>query len=524
MNKILFEKIKDSLQSILPMTIIILIICLIFGVSAGEIGEFLLGAFMLIVGLVLFTLGASGSMMPLAENIGGYITKKRNLSFLIFLGFIIGFMITVSEPALWVLADQFVAIPSTTLLLAVASGVGIFVVVALLRIIFQVRLSVIFIVFYALIFTFAFFINPEFVPVAFDSGGATTGPMAVPFIMALGLGVSLTRGDKSSEEDSFGLVGVASIGPIISVLILGLIFSGGYESEAETLNLFGFILKYLFDVAVAIIPFLVFFFIFQIIIFKISRKKVIRTLIMFLYTYIGLVFFLAGANAGFVSIGAFLGQRFGTLEYLSWLLIPAGMLFGAVIVLAEPSVIVLNKQVEEVTSGAISKRAMMICMSLGVSIAIGLACIRVFTGINILWFLVPVYLTALILMFYVPKIFTAIAFDSGGAVSGAMTSTFLVPFVLGASSVIPGSNPLTDAFGLIAFVAMAPLITIQILGLIYKIKTPKTSVVQTDDEIINLTEEVTNSISENKVFVDSNQAEDTAKNTQTIIDQKEVQE
>jgi hypothetical protein len=489
LNKILLEKIKDSLQSILPMTIIILIICLIFGTQASDIGEFLIGAFMLIIGLILFTLGATGSMMPLAENIGSYITRKRKLWFLILIGFLIGFMITISEPAILVLSEQFNKESPLIFILIVAFGVGIFVVVALLRIIFQIKLSYIFIGFYSLIFIIAFvlnFVNPSYVPVAFDSGGATTGPMAVPFIMALGLGVSLSRGDSRSEDDSFGLVGVASIGPILAIMISGLFLSTPTESPSETFTLWGFLGKYLIEVGIAIIPFLIFFFIFNFLVFHFPKKKVIRILISFLYTYIGLALFLAGANAGFVSIGDYLGKAFGELKN-NWLLVPAGMLFGAVIVLAEPSVIVLNKQVEEVTSGAISRRAMMISMSVGVSMAIGLACIRVLTGINILWFLVPAYGIALILLFFVPQVFSAIAFDSGGAVSGAMTSTFLVPFVIGAATIL-GTNVLTDAFGLVAFVAMAPLVTIQVMGLIYHIKLKEKIDDSGDDEIILLDE------------------------------------
>lgn len=493
MGKILIEKFKEGILSVLPMTIIISIIGLIIGLPAKDFVTFGLSALFLSVGLTLFTLGSYSSMLLIAEKIGTHVTKNRRLWTLIIITFIVGFMITVAEPALWVLGGQFKLtplvpqIPELTLVLPVALGVGLFLVLAILRVVFQIKLRTLIFIFYPLLFIFAAFISPEFIPVSFDSGGVTTGPMAVPFIIAFGMGVASSRGELSADDDSFGLVGISSIGPILSVLILGLFLKPGYSGEYEvvSLSLLGHLFNSLINVSLMIIPFILFFAIFQIKVFHLKKRAVIKVLVAFLYVYLGLVLFLTGANAGFVSMGAAIGEFFASSAY-TWILIPLGMVFGFVVISAEPSVIVLNRQVEDMTGGAISRKIMGITMSIGISISIGLAMLRVITGISIWWILIPGYAIALALTFFSPKIFTAIAFDSGGAVSGAMTSTFLVTFALGASSAIPNSNMLTDAFGLVAFVAMTPLIAIQILGLIYKVKNTTKPKEYIEEEILDL--------------------------------------
>jgi len=310
--------------------------------------------------------------------------------------------------------------------------------------------------------------------------------MAVPFILSLGYGISKARGDKSSEEDSFGLIGIAAIGPIFAVLFLGLFNSPTVPELDLSTTFIGYLLLNFKQMAIAILPFILFFIIFHFLVFKYKKSKVIKTLIAFLYTYIGLVLFLTGANAGLVNIGHYIGSFLADSGY-AWTLIPIGMLFGFTIVSAEPSVITLNHQVEAVTAGAINRKLMMAALSIGVSVAIGLAMVRVLTGISILWFLLPGYALALGLSFFTPKMFTSIAFDSGGAASGALTTAFLTPFAFGAADMF-GANILLDAFGLVAFVVMAPLVTIQLLGLVYKFKLKKVNVVHEKDEVIDLSE------------------------------------
>ena len=320
-----------------------------------------------------------------------------------------------------------------------------------------------------------------FLAVAFDSGGVTTGPITVPFIMALGLGLTAVRGDKNAESDSFGLVALCSIGPILSVLILGMIYNpegAGYTplsipdiaSTRELWLEFGHALPdYAKEVLLALAPILAFFVVFQVFFLKLRRKALVKILVGMLYTLVGLTLFLTGVNVGFMPAGNYIGKQLAELPY-NWVLVPLGMLIGYYIVKAEPAVLVLNKQVEEITGGAISQKVMMAGLSIGMSVSLGLSMVRVLTGVSLLWFLVPGYALALGLSFLVPKIFTAIAFDSGGVASGPMTAAFLLPFAMGACEAV-GGNILTDAFGIVAMVAMTPLITIQIIGLVYQFKT-----------------------------------------------------
>lgn len=489
-KKILWKKLRESAQAILPISGIVLVLCLVFGIEARWIWSFLLGDLLLILGLALFSIGSVGSMISIAESIGGFIVRKRRLGIFLLVAFLVGFMITVAEPALWVLSDQFKAVVSQgVLILVVAVGVGLFVVLALLRILTQHPLRRLFTISYILLFVTAgliAFVNPGFIPIAFDSGGVTTGPMAVPFLMSLGLGISKARGDKSSEEDSFGLIGIASIGPILAVLFLGL-FIGPSAPVIELETGIGeYFLRELGQMAIAILPFVLFFFLFQILAFRFSKKRVIQVSVSLFYTYLGLVLFLTGANGGLVHLGYALGSILGN-GAAPWILIPLGMVFGFTVVAAEPSVIAINRQVEEVTAGSISRRFMMVAFSVGVSLAVGLACLRILTGISIWWFLLPGYALTIFLSYRTPKIFSSIAYDSGGAVSGAMTSAFLMPYALGAAAAV-GTDVLQNAFGLVAFVAMAPLISIQLLGILYRRKTRKAFVPipAAEDEIITI--------------------------------------
>lgn len=478
------EKFKEILKAVFPIIAIVLLLCFtIAPISPSILLVFLIGAVLLIVGMLLFSIGAELSMTPMGERVGTTMTKSKNLFVMILVSFTLGSIITISEPDLQVLAQQVPSVPNMVLILAVAAGVGCFLVIALLRMLFGVALPHLLLVFYAVVFILIYFVPKDFLSVAFDSGGVTTGPMTVPFIMALGVGISAIRSDKHAADDSFGLVSLCSIGPIIAVLILGMIYhpvSADYvpqsipyiENSVELWGLFseGFP-TYIREMAVSLLPVILFFGIFQLISRDIKKKALIKIMIGLVYTYVGLVLFLTGVNVGFMPAGNYLGQVIAGLPY-AWIIVPIGMMIGYFIVLAEPAVFVLTKQVEEITSGAISAKAMGTSLSIGVSVSIGLAMVRVLTGISIMWFVVPGYVIALLLTFFVPKIFTAIAFDSGGVASGPMTATFLLPFAMGACSAV-GGNIVTDAFGVVAMVAMTPLITIQVLGLIYRLKAER---------------------------------------------------
>ena len=495
------EKLLEALQAVLPIAAIVLVLCFsIAPVSPSILLCFLLGAAMIIVGIMFFTLGAEMSMTPMGERVGSMLTRSQNLFLIIGVGFLLGFLITISEPDLQVLANQVPSIPNMTLILSVAAGVGIFLVMAFLRMLLGIPLPRLLVIFYAAIFLLAAFVPKEFLAVAFDSGGVTTGPMTVPFIMALGLGVSSIRSDADASQDSFGLVALCSIGPILAVMVLSLLYpaSGAYtpvsipevpDSRALWKLFEEGLPEYIAEVALCLAPIASFFVVFQVVSLKLKKKKVLKIVVGILYTYIGLVLFLTGVNVGFMPAGNYLGYQIATLPY-RWVLIPIGMLMGWFIVQAEPAVHVLNKQVEEITSGAIPGRAMSTSLSIGVAMSIGLSMVRVLTGISIFWLLIPGYLAAITMSFFTPKIFTAIAFDSGGVASGPMTATFLLPFAMGACDAIGGSI-ITAAFRVVAMVAMTPLITIQMLGLLYQYRLKKngTSGEQTapaDDDIIEL--------------------------------------
>ena len=475
------EKLLEALQAVLPIAAIVLVLCFtIAPVSPSILLCFLLGAAMIVVGIMFFTLGAEMSMTPMGERVGAVITKSRKLPVILGIGFLLGFLITISEPDLQVLANQVPSIPNTTLILSVAAGVGLFLVFAFLRMLIGISLPRLLVLFYSVIFLLAVFVPREFLAVAFDSGGVTTGPITVPFIMALGVGVAAIRSDRHAADDSFGLVALCSIGPILAVLILGIVFQASdsaylppvvpeVQDSVELWQLFHEGLPtYLHEIAASLLPIILMFGVFQLAALKLDARTLGRIAVGLAYTYVGLVLFLTGANVGFMPAGNYLGQVLAGRAF-RWVLIPIGMLIGYFIVKAEPAVYVLNKQVEEVTDGAISAKAMGTALSAGVALSVGLAMVRVLTGISILWFLIPGYAFAIGISFVVPKLYTAIAFDAGGVASGPMTATFLLPLAQGACVAV-GGNIVTDAFGVVAMVAMTPLITVQLMGLMAQLK------------------------------------------------------
>lgn len=493
MTQALKDKIIESLTSILPIALIIIVLSMTFTpLNSGTFVLFMVGVVLLILGLGCFTLGADMSMLVIGEKIGSSMTHSRKIWLIALLSFVIGIIVTIAEPDLQILAEQVPAVAEKVpqlgnylLIITVAVGVGIFLTIAMLRIVLRIRLSVLLIIFYVAAFILSIFVAEDFWAVSFDSGGVTTGPMTVPFIMSLGVGVASIRSDKSGQDDSFGLVALSSVGPIVAVLVLGVVFDiSGVEYEVTSpavaestrdvlfLYLHGFA-AYALEVAIALSPILAFFLMFQLVSRSFHKKQIIRIFMGFLYTFVGLVLFLTGANVGFMPVGSEIGKTLASL-WGGWLLIPVGMIIGYFVVAAEPAVHVLNKQVERVSAGAISSSAMKKGLCIGVCCAIGLAMLRILLGENIMYFLIPGYVIALGLTFFTPPMFTGIAFDSGGVASGAMVSSFVLPMAIGACSTVWGSGSvMTLAFGCVSFVALAPLISIQILGIVYKSKTHK---------------------------------------------------
>ena len=478
MSKILLKKIAESTVSVLPVTAIVLILnCTPFlNLQWTELAVFSACAIALIVGMSLFNLGADIAMTPMGEQIGSGLSKSGKFKTLLFICFIMGLFITLAEPDLSVLATQ-LPINSTLLTVTIGVGVGFFLVLAILKIVFRVSLSKMLTFFYMLLFALVSLLliggKANFLPLGFDSGGVTTGPITVPFIMALGVGVAITLGSKRDRENSFGFIALCSIGPILAVMLLG-VFSNeplSYTLDENNYAMANGILqvveKFLHtakEVAIALAPIILFFFILQAIFMRSSKKKLKQIVVGIVYTFFGLVIFLTAVSVGFMPIGYEMGTQLAQAP--KPLLIIIAFILGFTVVLAEPAIHVLNKQVETVTGGAVSKRSMLIALSIGVGLSIGLSVIRMIYEFSVLYYLIPGYFLSLGLSFFVPKLYTAIAFDSGGVASGPLTSTFILPFAVGICSVLCGTENqiLEFAFGLVAMVAMTPLITIQALG------------------------------------------------------------
>lgn len=476
MASVLLKKLKESLISVLPVVALVFILNLtpLINFTTAEIITFLVSAIFLILGISLFNLGADLSMTPMGEHIGSGLTKLKSLLILLSVCLAMGILITVAEPDLSVLANQVNAIINSQLLIyTVGVGVGLFLVAAVLKIIFRKPLSSMLMFFYMMLFAFSCILlisgNGELIPLAFDSGGVTTGPITVPFIMALGVGIASSIGGKNSSENSFGLIALCSVGPMLAVLVLGSMTSGempdyipDYGLNTTFINIVRTVLHTAKEVAIALALIVAFFVVLQIVCLKLPKKKLIQISVGIMYTFIGLVIFLSAVSIGFMPIGYELG---GQLAENSTLLVVFGFAIGMVVVLAEPAVHVLNKQVEEITEGTVSRKSMMIALSIGVGLSICLSMLRIVLDFNILYYLIPGYLISLGLSFFVPGLYTAIAFDSGGVASGPLTSSFILPLAVGACYALQGqSKILSDAFGVVAMVAMAPLITIQLLG------------------------------------------------------------
>ena len=476
--KSLLEKLKESILSVFPVSLLVFLLALTpwVDITPKELAVFTGAAILLIVGISLFNLGADLAMTPMGQYIGEGLTKSKKLGVLLGVSFVMGLLITVAEPDLSVLAGQVSAVMNGTLLVVtVGVGVGIFLLMAVLKIVFHLDLTAMLLFFYMVLFCLATLLfesgKGSFLPLSFDSGGVTTGPITVPFIMALGVGIALTVGGRNASENSFGLIALCSVGPILAVMFLSLTAKGDlsfaipdYSMDSVLANgfwgMFGIVSE---DVAQSLGLLVLVFFILQFIILKLPKTKIVQILFGIVYAFLGLVLFLVAVAIAFMPIGFKVGTSLAAAD--PRILTAFAFILGMVVVLAEPAVHVLNNQVEEITGGEVSKRQMMLALSIGVGISIGLSVIRVHFGFSLLYYLIPGYLLSLGLSFFVPKLYTAIAFDSGGVASGPLTSSFILPLVIGACCTLQGESSVLDfAFGVVAMVAMTPLITIQSLG------------------------------------------------------------
>lgn len=492
MRDIIKEKFGEAFLSVFPVMIIMLLISFYLKFNILTIISIMFSTILLIFGVSLFTFGADLSMIEMGKSISSSLLKTRKVSIIVLVSFIVGLVITVAEPDLKVLAEQLTVIDSWILILVVGIGVGLFLSLATARIIYQISLKKIITICYMILIFMLFISEKEMIPVAFDSGGVTTGPMSVPFILAMGMGFSSSVNRKNSSNDSFGLVSLCSIGPILSVLLLGLLIDSNmdyiYNITPEVTNYSSLVFNYVNEilpifeeVIISLLPIIGVFVIFSFLTKNLRKRQLIKITIGLIATILGLTLFFVGVNVGYLPVAYLIGIKLFDSSKL--LLVVVGIVIGFVIVKAEPAVAVLTEQIEKITEGSIRRNVMKNAIAVGVSFAVVLSIFRLITGLDITIFLLIGYLVAIILMRFSPDIFTMIAFDSGGAVTGPMTTSFLLPFIIGICYSV-GGNVLTDAFGLVAFVALSPLITIQILGIMYNIKSRNRDVIDNIDETI----------------------------------------
>lgn len=493
----LVEKMKEALFSVLPITLIVILLNFTFTpLEPIMLGRFILGGLFIVIGLAVLLVGVDIGITPIGSLMGSTIVKSRKIWVIGIAGLILGFFVSVAEPDLHILASQveFVTsgiISKSAILIVVSLGIAIMLAFGLIRIVYNIPLYKILITIYLIILGLSFFTSAEFLAISFDASGATTGALTVPFILALAIGVSsLKKDSKASEKDSFGLVAIASTGAILSVMIMSILMKTDKITaslESEVIADTGFFTPFkkvaptlAKEVFIALVPIVLIFFVFQIFSFKMTKRAMHKIIKGIIYTFLGLVIFLIGVNAGFMDVGTVVGYKLASLENKAIIVIVAFVL-GLVTIMAEPAVYVLNRQIEDVTSGFVKRRTVLLFLCIGVGVAVSLSVVRILVpGIQLWHYLLPGYLIACLMTLFTPKLFVGIAFDSGGVASGPMTATFILAFTQGAADAIEGADVLIDGFGVIALVALTPLIALQILGLLYKWNSKKKGIVADD--------------------------------------------
>ena len=501
---------KEVFMSSLPLVAVIVVVCG-FVAPMEKVSDYVklvIGYIGVVFGQTLFLVGLDVSILPIGKFVGGSLIKFKKTVFITFFGFLFGLLATVAEPALAVLARQtnmiISSVNETVFIWIMGAGIGVFVGFSLYRIIKEINIKLIFVLFYVLIFLMTIITPPEFIALAFDGSGATTGDVSVPFILALGMGISTTMTKSKTNDDTFGIIGIASVGPIIALFIYGIIIKfmnggvvppagvydpGATEGFAEVVG------TNLGSVALALVPIIIVFLPFQFFILKLPRKEFRKILLGSVSVYIGLLIFLTGIDYGFAFAGEYIGRVFLDVarpEWFKWLLLIVGFILGAAITLSEPAVMVLSEQLEEITNGHIKKKTIRTTLAIGIGFAALISMVKILTQLNILYFLLPLYAISLIMMKFTPKLFVGLAFDSGGVAGGALTSAFLTPLTLGAAQAVAAAagdgaqSVLTNGFGIIAFISVTPLIAVQALGIIYEVASKKAREITTQSEIEEL--------------------------------------
>lgn len=485
------------MAAVSPIAVIVLLIhILISPLDADIMLRFGVGTLFIIIGLTIFLVGVDLGITPMGQHIATALTKFNSKRIVIITVVILGFFISVAEPDLHILANQVAmvtggVVSKLQVVLSVSVGIGLMLTLGVFRILYNIPLYKLLAVIYGFILILALLTTPEFLAISFDASGATTGALTVPFIMAISIGAAAMKKDsKASEKDSFGLVAIASAGAIIALMLLNLVLKTGEMTgslELDLNNNSGVLAPFIHnaphlakELLLALSPFLIIFVLFRFLFLKLNMRHFFKILMGMVYTYVGLLLFLLGVNSGFMLVGNLIGIQLSVSNF-QWILIPIGFILGLVTILAEPAVHVLTQQIEEVTSGYVKKSAVLVSLCLGVGFAVMASVIRVMIEPLQLWhFLLPGYMIAIILMFFSPKLFVGIAFDAGGVATGPMTATFILAFIQGAAEGIPTADVLRDGFGMIAMVAMMPIITLELLGVLYKIKTKRQEVANND--------------------------------------------
>ncbi|MBE5736734.1 MAG: DUF1538 domain-containing protein [Clostridiales bacterium] len=474
------DKLKESAISILPFFGIILVLYFIFlPFNIFSLLSIIVATMLMILGMSMFNIGVDMSTMKMGGYVGSHLSRSRKLSFMCILSFVLGFMVTIAEPDLMVLAEQVPGLNKWIVLITVSLGTGIFLLLSTLRTIFRWSIKTILILSYMIALTLCIFAPSEFLPLSFDAIGVTTGAVSVPFIMAFGLGICAVRSGKNNQEDGFGLIALASIGPVIALLIVSLFLksNAGSSVDQEVINVItngsdwghvvgDSILSYLLEVFKVILPIFVFFLIYNWIYLKLPKNSLIRISLGLVYCYVGLVIFLTGVSSGYLPIANQLGEAIAGGE-AKWVIIPIALGIGAVMVFAEPAVHVLNKQVEDITGGVIRRKTMMIGLSIGVAIAMLLVVLRALLGIDFMFIIVPLVVALVILSYFSPTLFVGIAFDSGGAAAGSLSASFVLPLLIGICNAC-GLDSMMYGFGTIGIISMIPVIVIEIIGIRYQ--------------------------------------------------------
>lgn len=493
----LINTLKEVFLSSLPLAAVIIIVCGFVEPleNAFDYVKLVVGYVSVIVGQALFLDGLNISILPIGKLVGSSLVKLKKVAFIIFFGFVFGLLATVAEPALAVLARQthmiMPIVNETAFLWIMGGGIGVMVGFALYRIMKDLPIKTVFTVLYGITFLAILFVPQEFVALAFDGSGATTGDISVPFILALGMGVSVTMSKHKANDDTFGIIGLASVGPILALFVYGIILKAANGGVLPAANLYdpgaaeslGEIIRgNLSGVALALFPVVIVFLPFQHFFIKLPKKEFTIILLGSISVYVGLLIFLSGIDFGFAFAAKYIGEVFLNPlrpSWFKWLLLLVGFILGMAITLSEPAVTVLGEQLEEITNGHIQKMTIRLTLAIGIGFAALFSMVKILTEINILWFLVPLYAIALIMMKYTSTLFVGLAFDSGGVSGGALTSAFLTPLTLGAAQAVaeasgPGAQSvLTNGFGIIAFISVTPLIAVQALGIIYDMRLKK---------------------------------------------------